>query len=84
MKLLASVLNKNTKRKRRTIEVYVTSCIVTNFSLSECKKILINSANQDLSGVSNFSYFPKGGPVPTSRRDEGWVSVMILVLAFSY
>ena len=73
MNLLASFLNKNTKRKRR-IEVYITSCIVTNFSLNECsKKILINPANQDLSGVSNFSYFPKGGPVPHSR-DEGWVS----------
>lgn len=29
--------------------------------------ILLNPANPQLSGVSNFSYFPRGGPVPSQQ-----------------
>lgn len=43
------------------VEVWDTTCIVTNFT----SDILINSANPSLSGVSKFPYFPKGGPEPT-------------------
>ena len=36
--------------------------------------VLINPANPQLSGVSKFPYFPKGGPVPKEypKRDVGW------------
>lgn len=51
------------------IEVWTTTCIVMNFGKATDAKctILINPANPDLSGVSSFPYFPRGGPVPTSR-----------------
>ena len=42
------------------VEVWDTTCIVTNFKAH----LLINSANPSLSGVSQFPYFPKGGPEP--------------------
>ena len=53
---------------RRSIEVWATPCIVTCFgqeSLAQCS-ILLNPANPQLSGVSQFPYFPRGGPVPSS------------------
>lgn len=74
----------------RTVEVWSTTCIVTNFGkkiFSTAKEVshnkidkaagncttdhgeeyidvLINPANPELSGVSKFPYFPRGGPVP--------------------
>ena len=55
-------------RHRRSIEVWTTPCIVTCFgqqSPAQCS-MLLNPANPQLSGVSQFPYFPRGGPVPAS------------------
>lgn len=38
---------------------------MTNFGRPANCHILINPANAQLSGVKNFPYFPRGGPVPT-------------------
>lgn len=46
--------------RRRKVEVHVTPCLVT-YPLGE---VLINPSNPRLSGVADFSYFPRGGPVP--------------------
>lgn len=48
---------------RLAVEVWKTPCIVTRFNAAQCSS-LINPCNPELSGVSNFPYFPKGGPVP--------------------
>ena len=77
-RLLKSFQNFQTQK---SIEVWYTTCIVTNFGknqqLTTCS-ILINPANPELSGVSKFPYFPRGGPVPErsgSTSDQlGWVS----------
>jgi len=45
------------------VEVWDTTCIVTNFQAAD---LLLNPANPSLSGVSKFPYFPKGGPEPTT------------------
>jgi O-acetyl-ADP-ribose deacetylase (regulator of RNase III) len=53
-------------RGGRALEVWTTTCIVTNFgkqSAAACS-ILINPSNPELTGVKNFPYFPRGGPVP--------------------
>jgi O-acetyl-ADP-ribose deacetylase (regulator of RNase III) len=53
---------------RRAIEVWVTSCIVhKTFPKFTQSSILINPSNPELSGTSNFPYFPKGGPVPAEK-----------------
>jgi O-acetyl-ADP-ribose deacetylase (regulator of RNase III) len=52
------------------IEVWETTCIVTNFSEAANCSVLINPANPSLSGVSKFSYFPKGGPEPKKLPDK--------------
>ena len=49
-------------RKRLTVEVWDTSCVVTNMPAEF--QVLINPANPQLSGVSQFVYFPVGGPQP--------------------
>jgi O-acetyl-ADP-ribose deacetylase (regulator of RNase III) len=64
----AATDKKQTRRSRfrRRIEIWTTTCIVTNFGKTtnaNCS-ILINPSNAELSGVSNFTYFPRGGPVP--------------------
>ena len=49
----------------KSVEVWVTPCIVTRFGKTNdpsCR-VLINPGNPQLSGVANFPYFPKGGPV---------------------
>lgn len=51
-----------TKHLKLNIEIWETTCIVTNFS--DKANILINPANPSLSGVSKFPYFPRGGPEP--------------------
>lgn len=54
----------------RAVEVWTTTCIVTNFGRSSLHDkefdhwILINPSNASLSGCRNFPYFPRGGPVP--------------------
>lgn len=45
------------------VEVWETTCIVTNFREALCS-VLINPANPSLSGVSKFPYFPVRGPEP--------------------
>jgi O-acetyl-ADP-ribose deacetylase (regulator of RNase III) len=45
-----------------SIQVWTTTCIVTNFK--QQANVLVNPSNPELSGVKNFPYFPKGGPVP--------------------
>jgi O-acetyl-ADP-ribose deacetylase (regulator of RNase III) len=50
----------------RAVEIWKTTCIVTNFgknSPAACS-ILINPSNPELTGISQFPYFPRGGPVP--------------------
>lgn len=47
----------------RSVEIWTTTCIVTNFRTANCTA-LINPANPQLSGVKKFTYFPRGGPVP--------------------
>jgi hypothetical protein len=62
----ASNNTPQTSRTRRRIEIWTTTCIVTNFgktTKANCS-ILMNPSNAELSGVSNFTYFPRGGPVP--------------------
>jgi O-acetyl-ADP-ribose deacetylase (regulator of RNase III) len=59
-------------RGGRALEVWTTTCIVTNFgkkSEAACS-ILINPSNPELSGVKNFPYFPRGGPVPKENVDS--------------
>lgn len=66
-----------TPRKRnppglcRSIEVWETTCVVTNMNSRESGNdsetpfsVLINPGNPSLSGVSKFAYFPVGGPEP--------------------
>jgi len=48
----------------QNVEIWITSCIVHDFANANCTT-LVNPANPDLCGVSQFSYFPRGGPVPT-------------------
>lgn len=53
--------------KSRSVQVWLTPCIVTKFGKSTSSpacNVLINPGNPQLSGVSKFPYFPKGGPVP--------------------
>lgn len=78
-RLLKSFQNHRTQK---SIEVWFTNCIVTNFGknqlLTKCS-ILVNPANPELTGVSKFPYFPKGGPVPERNDDRksnqlGWES----------
>ena len=67
------------QRQRRIVQVWNTTCIVTNFGKNQTtivetgnhspqhnrsRHVLINPANPELSGVSKFPYFPRGGPVP--------------------
>ena len=61
----------STRTRRRDSS---SSSSATTSSSMNCS-ILINPANPQLSGVSNFPYFPKGGPVPKQyphQRDAGW------------
>ena len=54
-----------TCNSNRLVEIWITSCIVTNFV--DKATVLINPANPQLSGVRNFPYFPRGGPVPREK-----------------
>ena len=56
-------------RGQRSVEIWKTTCIVTNFgkqSRANCTS-LINPCNPGLTGVRNFPYFPRGGPVPDEK-----------------
>jgi O-acetyl-ADP-ribose deacetylase (regulator of RNase III) len=67
----------NNKRDIKVVEVWTTTCIVTNFcsetpgrdtdTSGHSSSVLINPANAELTGCSRFSYFPRGGPVPTEN-----------------
>jgi O-acetyl-ADP-ribose deacetylase (regulator of RNase III) len=72
----------------RTVQVWHTSCIVTDFSAAtttttnpshrslNTKRVLVNPANPELTGCARFPYFPRGGPVPaapiTSTVHRDW------------
>lgn len=76
---LPTTKSKKTTKRRRSIEVWTTTCIVSNFGKNsnnsndgdnaeliqhpQCT-ILINPANPYLSGPYTFPYFPRGGPQP--------------------
>lgn len=49
-----------------SIEVWITTCIVTNFGKTKASNcsVLINPSNPGLTGVKKFPYFPRGGPEP--------------------
>jgi O-acetyl-ADP-ribose deacetylase (regulator of RNase III) len=53
---------------KKSIEIWITTCIVTNFK--NLANILINPCNPQLSGVRNFPYFPRGGPVPYTKPES--------------
>lgn len=55
-----------TPGRRRSVEVWSTTCIVTNFRLAQTTA-LISPSNPQLCGVRDFSYFPKGGPLPKTK-----------------
>lgn len=66
----------NNNHVEKAIEVWTTTCIVTNFrpetsgreaTSVHSSSVLINPANAELTGCSRFSYFPRGGPVPTEN-----------------
>ena len=52
------------------MQVYQTPCLVLGDNLDGCDT-LINPANPGLTGTSNFSYFPRGGPVP--KHTKRWL-----------
>lgn len=63
---------------KRKLQVWQTSCIVTNFAAyvgnrnqeelgTSPHRILVNPSNPELSGCRRFPYFPRGGPVPSSK-----------------
>jgi O-acetyl-ADP-ribose deacetylase (regulator of RNase III) len=53
----------------RALEIWTTTCIVTNFgkTAKTACSVLVNPSNPELSGVKNFPYFPRGGPVPKGK-----------------
>ncbi|KAI2495710.1 Macro domain [Fragilaria crotonensis] len=56
------LIHRFTAATSRSIEIWTTTCIVTNFRKKAT--VLVNPSNPQLSGVKNFPYFPRGGPVP--------------------
>jgi hypothetical protein len=85
-KVVPAVL-KQWQHRNRSVEVWKTTCIVTNFGKptvqapAACKvvQLLINPANPQLSGVSKFPYFPRGGPAPKQLPNKdgmGYVSTV--------
>jgi hypothetical protein len=114
LSLLSLSLLKQWQHKNRTVEVWKTTCIVTNFGKpstapvpvpvpvpvvesasrsstsssvilgGQQAAVLINPANPELSGVSKFPYFPRGGPAPPHKKDAhrssssmGYVSLLL-------
>jgi len=62
------LLHRISRSSNRSIEIWTTTCIVTNFGKSRVHAtLLINPGNPQLSGVRNFPYFPRGGPVPKEK-----------------
>lgn len=48
--------------QQKSVSVWTTTCIVNNFGKSQDEtlcNVLINPSNPELSGVSNFPYFPR-------------------------
>ena len=86
-RLLGSILSTGERTtNRRQVQIWNTTCVVTKSGKQQkasagndnnCSmncSVLINPANPQLSGVSKFPYFPKGGPAPKEqpKRDAGW------------
>lgn len=59
--------NKNSNAVVASVEVWNTTCVVTNFGKSQDSHcgILVNPSNPNLLGVRKFPYFPSGGPLPS-------------------
>lgn len=65
-----------------TLSIVQTNCIVTQFGRylpkNDSYNVLVNPSNPHLTGVSQFTYFPRGGPVPsvtasnTSSMHKDW------------
>jgi O-acetyl-ADP-ribose deacetylase (regulator of RNase III) len=87
----ATVTNGNTVNRGsgtdyhcRSVEIWTTTCIVTNFGrkVLSCNPqqqlndkqsqqwILINPCNSGLTGCKLFPYFPKGGPLPKQKVES--------------
>jgi O-acetyl-ADP-ribose deacetylase (regulator of RNase III) len=76
------------RRVVRSVEVWTTPCIVTCLGKNTAANCtaLINPGNPELSGVRNFPYFPRGGPVPTadhrfrqtSSATESWFAKALM------
>ncbi|KAL7570676.1 hypothetical protein ACA910_014949 [Epithemia clementina (nom. ined.)] len=67
-----TVVEQQQIRRGRSMEIWTTPCIVQTFGkLSSVQCCwLINPSNPELSGVRNFPYFPRGGPVPTQNPES--------------
>lgn len=63
---------------RAAVEVWTTTCIVMSFGKeteADCT-VLINPGNPQLTGVSRFPYFPRGGPVPAQQPSKDLHHIM--------
>jgi len=67
-KLVHEIAVKNALGKNNVLQVWTTTCIVSNFAIAtdttSTNRVLVNPSNPGLTGCSNFTYFPRGGPVP--------------------
>jgi hypothetical protein len=85
-----NINNHNINNHKRSMEVWETTCIVTNFAKTADCQILINPTNPQLTGVSKFPYFPKGGPQPkvSPTKDAhhimGYVRYLLYVILYSF
>ena len=59
-------LLRSYQKQYASVEVWNTTCIVSNFGKEKASKcsVLINSSSPSLLGVRKFPYFPSGGPQP--------------------
>ena len=66
-RLIREVVVPNKIGKANTVQIWLTTCIVSNFDIggSSTSRVLVNPGNPGLTGCSNFTYFPRGGPVPS-------------------
>ena len=75
-RLIGKFTNSSSSSPRKAVEIWTTTCILTNFgkrsighNFENSNKqqpvvTLINPANPNLSGPNAFPYFPRGGPQP--------------------
>jgi hypothetical protein len=75
-RLIGKFTNSASSSPRKAVEIWTTTCILTNFGKQSIDHnfensnkqqpvvTLINPANPNLSGPNAFPYFPRGGPQP--------------------